>query len=280
MLQKAIQSSVQLIPWQLRSAVKRVPLLAALQRWILSKFLEGKPFIHTVNAGPARGLRALIVLPEDKGIWTGTYELDFVMALAKSVKHGDVCFDVGGWHGFCGGVMALNGASKTVIFEPMPANCDRIAKLIELNPKLDMCLFQGAVGQTNGVATFQMLDADSMGKLESSTFQTEIKGTNILVQVVSLDTYCHENSIPYPKLIKIDVEGAELLVLQGASSILRESKPTLFVEAHSRQLAREVTTLLEHQGYSVTTFESGRAPDGISEPEVCHLVGVHREIMR
>ena len=280
MLQKAIQSSVQLIPWQLRSAVKRIPLLASLQRWILSRFLEGKPFEHVVNAGPAKGLRALIVLPEDKGIWTGTYELDFVKALAAAVKHGDVCFDVGGWHGFCGGVMALNGASKTVIFEPMPANCDRIKKLIELNPKLEINLYQGAVGQTNGVATFQMLDSDSMGKLESSTFQKEITGTHIMVQVVSLDAYCRENSIPYPKLIKIDVEGAELMVLLGASNILRESTPTLFVEAHSRQLARDVTTLLEQHDYSVTTFESGRAPDGVSEPEVCHLVGMHRETVR
>jgi FkbM family methyltransferase len=277
MFQKAIQASVQLIPWRARSVVKRIPLFASLQRWMLSRFLEGKPFVHTVDAGPAKGLRALIVLPEDKGIWTGAYEQEFVGALAAAVKPDDVCFDVGGWHGFCGGVMALNGASKTVIFEPMPENCQRILKLIELNPNLAINLFQGAVGESNGQATFHVLEADSMGKLEDSIFQKDVTGAKINVPIISLDDYCQNNSIRYPKVIKVDVEGAEMMVLRGASCILRESKPTLFVEAHSRQLAADVVKLLLTYGYTTTTLETGRAPDGVTEPEVCHLLGAHHD---
>src|SRR6478672_10596056 len=53
-------------------------------------------------------------------------------------------FDAGGWHVFYAGVMALAGASKVFVFEPLPANCDRIRRLIELNPALPIELLEAA----------------------------------------------------------------------------------------------------------------------------------------
>lgn len=272
MLKNIVRNSVQFVPWRLRSVIKQIPIVAQVQRWLLAQVLEGTEFVHVVNAGPAKGLKTIVQLPADKGIWTGTYELDFVQSLAAAIRPGDVCFDVGGWHGFCGGVMALNGASKTVIFEPMPPNCERICKLIQLNPKLNIQLFQGAAGEMNGRAAFHVLDADSMGKLDSSSFQKEVAGKTIDVELVSLDTWCNANSVAFPNVMKIDVEGAELMVLRGAINILKTTKPTLFIEAHSRELAREVVKLLEQFGYAPTTLETGRKLDSASEPEVCHIV--------
>lgn len=272
MFQKALQKSIQFVPWTLRSAIKRFFVVAALQRWILAKFLEGKPFIHTIDAGPAKGLTTVIELPDDKGIWTGTYEQDFVKFLAEAVEQEDVCFDVGGWHGFCGGIMALRGASRTVIFEPMPENCLRINKLIELNPVLKISLVEGAAGETDGKAVFHVVAADSMGKLENSVFNNDDKiGRSIEVDVFSLDNWCERNSVPFPNLIKIDVEGAELMVLKGSESILSVSRPRLFVEAHSRELTTQVTSFLLMRGYNVKCMQTNQLPDGVTEPAVCHI---------
>ena len=69
-----LRKSVSLVPWQIRGVIKKMPLMAPLQRRLLARFLEGHEFIHMVDAGPARGLRYPITLPQDKGIWTGTYE--------------------------------------------------------------------------------------------------------------------------------------------------------------------------------------------------------------
>ena len=77
-----------------------MPLMAPLQRRLLARFLEGHEFIHMVDAGPARGLRYPITLPQDKGIWTGTYELELATGIAEAVRPGDICLDVGGWRGF------------------------------------------------------------------------------------------------------------------------------------------------------------------------------------
>jgi FkbM family methyltransferase len=268
-----IQSSVRVVPWRLRTAIKRVPLIAPLQRYLLARFVEGREFVHTVDAGPARGLVYPIVLPDDKGVWTGTYELDFVEAMAAAVSVGDVCFDVGGWRGFCGGTMALRGARRVVIFEPLPENCQRIGRMIGLNPGLAIELVEAAAGGACGTAQFAIMPATSMGKLADSEFQADAtSGQRMTVDVVALDAWCERTATRRPNVIKIDVEGAEMQVLQGATQILKTNKPKLFIEAHSRELAASVVALLSEFGYAVKTLETGRAPDGASEPEVCHLV--------
>ncbi len=273
MIRQLIQQSVRIIPWRVRTAIKRIPLVAPLQRRLLTWFLEHYEFIHEVDAGPAQGLVYPVMLPEDKGVWTGTYELEFVNALAASVKAGNVCLDVGGWRGYCGGVMAKQGAATVVIFEPLPSNCARIQKLIELNPSLPIRLVQAAAGEADGDSAFTVMDASSMGKLSNSPFQLNVASQeSIPVKVVTLDNWCTNNRLTNLDVVKIDVEGAEMMVLHGSKAILAESSPTLFIEAHSRELTRQVVNYLELLKYEIRTLETGRLPDGVSEPEVCHLV--------
>jgi len=49
------KKSVFLVTWRLHRAVKRIPFVAASQRWLPGKYLEGVEVVHTVEAGPARG---------------------------------------------------------------------------------------------------------------------------------------------------------------------------------------------------------------------------------
>src|SRR5438105_5050128 len=101
-MKKLFRQSVNWVPWQFRNQIRHVPGLAALQRWLVARFIGGESFIHQINAGPGKGLKVLIKLPDDKGLWTGTYETRFVQAIAKSVKAGSVCLDIGSYHGFVG----------------------------------------------------------------------------------------------------------------------------------------------------------------------------------
>jgi hypothetical protein len=135
MISTLLQKAVSVVPWRMRGAIKHIPLVAPFQRWLVANFLSREEFVHRVDAGPARGLLYSVRLPQDKGVWTGTYETGFASAGASAVSPGDVCFDIGGWHGFYSGVMALAGATKVVVFEPLPANCARIRRLIDLNPE-------------------------------------------------------------------------------------------------------------------------------------------------
>jgi FkbM family methyltransferase len=272
MIQKVLKRSVSFVPWRLRGVVKKIPLVAPLQRWLLTKYLEGREFVHIVDAGPARGLRYPVRLPEDKNIWTGMDELFVSTALCQAIPEGGVCVDAGAWHGFFAGVMALAGAKKVYIFEPFPDNCVRIHKLMKLNPLLTMQLFQAALGDKSGNGEFRITQSSDTGKLANSPILEQ--GTNkgsIQVRVHALDELIAAGTIEAPDVIKLDVEGAELLVLKGASTLLASSKPILLIEVHSRSLAWECYKLLKDHGYEVCVLETNRPPDFITEPEVCHF---------
>src|ERR1700676_2391588 len=74
-------------------------------------------------------------------------------------------------------------------------------------------------------------------------------GTGVAVEAVRLDDLVSDKGVLRPALVKIDVQGAEMLVLQGASDILKISKPALFVELHDEGLKRfdtSVSAILDH----------------------------------
>src|SRR5262245_30599350 len=172
-LKKILQSSVNFLPYELRHWVKRVPGISQLQRWLVKRVMSEEAFVHTINAGPAAGLRFEVALPLDKAVWSGTYEPDFSEAIARGVTKGDVCYDIGGYRGYMSGLMALAGASKVLVFEPLPVNQRALRRLKELNPKLPIELMPLAVGNTDGSVRLKVMADPSMAKLGSSSFQAD-----------------------------------------------------------------------------------------------------------
>ena len=163
-----------------------------------------------------------------------------------------------------------------MIFEPLPDNVLQIQELIKLNPELPFQLESIAVGDRNDFIEFQVMSEASMGKISDSPFQADVKGNRVLkLAMRTLDSLVEESKIPHPQVIKIDVEGAEVQVLKGSIDIIRQYHPCLFIEAHSRELSRQCTSILQELGYSITVLETGKAPNYEQDPEVCHLVASH-----
>ena len=54
-MKEVLRKSVNLIPLRARHGIKHLPGIAAGQRWLVNRVLSGEPFVHTINAGPARG---------------------------------------------------------------------------------------------------------------------------------------------------------------------------------------------------------------------------------
>jgi FkbM family methyltransferase len=240
------------IPFSMRSRIKSIPGVASLQRAIVSCALDGREFEHLVDAGPAKGITFQIHMPEDKGIWTGTYEIDFATRLAAQVKPGAVAYDAGSWHGFFAGVMAAQGAVQVHAFEPLPANAERIRRLMALNPDMPITLHDCAVGACDTEMDLMVMPETSMAKLDVSTFQADkTSATRVRVRVRSIDSLVAEGTVPPPQLIKIDVEGAEAMVLAGARKTIRGHQPVIFAEVHSPALLAECQGLLESEGYRV-----------------------------
>jgi FkbM family methyltransferase len=269
-----LQKVLNLIPIGLRNRIKNTPGLKQLQAELMKTYLYGKEFDAKINAGPAKGLMFPVKLPQDKQMWIGTWEMEFATALQQYVKPGWTCYDIGGYKGYYAGVMALKGAVNVFVFEPMPANAEKIDKLINLNPSLPIHLQKLAVSDYTGKAVFKLMTEETMGKLEASSFQKDEKEvTQLTVNCVTLDDLT-KNNLPEPDFIKIDVEGAEEFVLKGGIQLLEKKKPLLMIEVHSPEIGKRCLQILSGIYTNITVLETGLSPDK-GTPEICHYIAVN-----
>jgi FkbM family methyltransferase len=147
----------------------------------------------------------------------------------RLLEPGDVFFDIGANAGFISlSVGAHFGDSTTVVaFEPQPGLARRIAVSAHLNGLENCTVFETMLGASDGTATLHL----SAHALHASAIARDPGAAAIARSIAQLDTLIAGGAVPVPSLIKIDVEGAELRVLQGAQRLLRENEPLLVFEA-------------------------------------------------
>ena len=73
---------------------------------------------------------------------------------------------------------------------------------------------------------------------------------HIALKSITLDNYLNKNNI-HPNVIKIDVEGAETKVLQGAYQTLKKDKPVCIISIHSKECYNECMQILDKLEYKV-----------------------------
>lgn len=160
---------------------------------------------------------------------------------------------------------------KVIAFEPNPVNLERIEANLSLNPELAgrIQVMGVALADSNGDLAFQTSDkvddeTSSGGHLGSIRPPLEehiyamagFKET--VVPVRRLDDIAREQAWGRIGLMKIDVEGAEHLVLEGAREILGRDHPVLCIEVHSIGCMLAVDAILGPLGYGITLLHEHR----------------------
>lgn len=166
--------------------------------------------------------------------WGG--EKDYVIDLISDVKENDIFYDIGSSVGLISVIAAsVVKKGKIVSFEPDPENLQKLKVNFKLNNLTNYTPQPIAVG-------------DSKGKLQlytqgSNGYSPSLKPVNgiqrqIEVEVNSIDNLIDADIIPYPDVVKIDIEGAEFLALKGMEKLLSSTKrPRLiFLELHPKFL--------------------------------------------
>lgn len=245
--EKIVGSLIYFVPTSLRKKIKDVPILAVIQRALIKYLAPKDQFVHLVDFGPAKGLKLLIRLPNDKNMWKGTYENEFCKRLHENVVQGDVCYDIGAFRGYTAGVLALAGASSVLAFEPMPKNQQTILQLIENNPKLPIRLIKKAVSDSNKKQLLHINQDESMNQLVQG--RQEIDKTCLSVETTTVDLTAEQTGL-WPHILKIDVEGWEEFVLRGAQAALTKSVRAVFLEIHNRQAEERCLAVLEAAGFA------------------------------
>ena len=174
--------------------------------------------------GPASGIRFEADPDLSLDYWVGLCESEIASWVRRLCRTGTRCVDVGAYNAYYALTFAKLTRQPVTSFEPDPVAIARCRRNVALNPTLAPLIELRAVAagarQGPGVVT---LDAELLPPIE------QVRSASML---------------------KIDVEGAELDVLTGASSVLELMHPHVIVETHSEGLENACGEALTAMGYS------------------------------
>jgi FkbM family methyltransferase len=231
----------------------------ALGRWALRMIPDVPWTLNLDGIGPFR-----VRLRRNRSLWLRNPQesesFPFAM-LRHFVRPGEVVYDCGANLGLYDRFLVSNlGAGRVVAFEPSEENRRFLAANLALGKIGDRTtVLPFALADEDGTAEFQVDDVQTTsgalsrvtgGEASEGRRNLRLAPLTIRVPCRRLDTVVAEERLPPPDVIKIDVEGAEGLLLRGATGLLRERGPRLVVELHGAGVAREVLELLFAQGYA------------------------------
>jgi len=215
-------------------------------RWRLQYALHGAQTVRvTFNDIEATfevdSLREFIEL-----MYFSEYERVLVLDLIDELQPGDIVFDIGANIGMYTIVVAKALKEGSVIaFEPHPPNRDRLERNAELN-RVGDCVSVCDVALSNETATVSLTDKygksadnDAVSGTLSITEQTT---DELTVNSVPGDSLVASGRCPQPSVLKIDVEGAEPLVIDGLTQTLQD--PTcrvIYCEVHTTEVGNSIS---------------------------------------
>ena len=204
------------------------------------------PWGATILSGPLKGW---FFSGPELPCRLGIYELHVQHTLRELLRPGDVFYDLGANNGYLSLLAAscAGESGRVYSFEPLPQNVERIDQLMALNGVTNQQTIRQAV---SGQAGEMQLYLGSEVESYTSSLIRNRRTSEITVEVTTLNDFAASHRPP--DLIKMDVEGAEVQVLEGAGTLLSEHPPRHWlIEVHSPQLDREVQRILGQYGYRI-----------------------------
>lgn len=164
--------------------------------------------------------------------------------LLSGIKINSIC-DIGAHHGDISLKLAsLFPSSKIYSFEPYSQSYEVLRKKAEINSNIVPvnCALSSSNGEVNLYINVQdstnsLSPTGEMGKKYQS-WQTETLSTE-LVRVFTLNSWGKQNSITEIELLKLDVQGFELRVLEGAEDYLKSTVRLIYTEIEFVKIYKE-----------------------------------------
>jgi FkbM family methyltransferase len=194
--------------------------------------------------GPLRGFRWLVATRSS--FLFGTYEPTQTRLFEELVKPADVVYDIGAHFGYYTLLSSklVGDRGRIIAFEPSPGNLARLYRHIELNRRSNVQVLELAVSDHEGTAHFETRTGSGVGHLADDG--------PLEVKLTTLDSL---SQLPLPQVMKLDVEGAEVGVLNGAKSLFSKCKPVIFLSLHGDDLKKTCLEILSGHGYTFQQIE-------------------------
>ncbi len=221
------------------------------------RILRGLASGYRICASPADNLSYLL----------GTAEPHLRDIIRQYVADGDTVYDIGANLGYVSLLLArkVGPRGRVIAFEPIPKNLECLRQTVAVNKLTTIKVIDAAASDTSGQAIIRM--TANLSTPSMVWYRNDPSSTELTVQTVAIDDMVRAGKVESPKFVKIDVEGAEGLVLRGMRETIASSKPILVIECSD--IGREISwNLLREFGYRC---ESAVRRNAISSfDQYCH----------
>ncbi len=214
--------------------------------------LKGIKFIHGALAGPSFGASVYINRIEQK------QTNEFV----KQLKFGNIVFDIGANVGYYTLLASklIGEKGKVFSFEPVVRNLVFVYDHVRINKLKNVIILPFACSEQSKLEIFSFGPDCAQGHITKNVIASEINSdTHTFVNTIKVDEFVSKYKI-LPDIIKMDVEGAELLVLKGAKETLLKCKPKIFLSIHSAELELSCKEYLKDFSYNFILLDEKERP--------------------
>jgi len=182
------------------------------------------------------------------------FEADLLKIIDEHIQEDFVVWDIGanvGVFSFSAASVARKGKVLAVEADIWLAQLINKSLKISENSRLNMQVLPCAISNRNGAASFLIAKRGrASNTLEVAGGRSESGGIRETVTVPTLTLDTLMEFFGSPSFIKIDVEGAEAMVLGGANRLLSEIRPTIYIEVGKESNAA-VTSILKNADYVI-----------------------------
>lgn len=252
--------AARILPANLKLKLYGIDPAAGVIRRLLNAAVPDGISEVSISGGELAGAKMLLNLQTEKDYWLGTYEIDLQAAVRKLVRPGMTVFDIGANIGFVSLLMEkFSGKDGRVYaFEALPENLVRLEENIELNELNKRIFIQPyAVVDSGKEVEFLIGPSNGMGKVDGSAGRDDIKyQRSITVEGISIDEFIYNQGYPLPQLLKMDIEGGEVLALSGMKRLLQEENPIILLEIHGQEAIQFTWDFLTGHGYNIYLMKS------------------------
>lgn len=170
----------------------------------------------------------------------GEFEKEITKIAASLIRKGDVCIDVGANFGWYTTLFYTHAGEEGVVhsFEPVPATFRELKRNYELLSSPENVIINNlAVGDREGTVSINVFEdlptghasLSSQGRSDTAVFEC---------RMVTLDSYLEEKGAGPVNFVKVDIEGAELMFLNGAKTLFLQDVPPIILMEMALQTTR------------------------------------------
>jgi FkbM family methyltransferase len=159
-------------------------------------------------------------------IYTGCYEPLNTHRFRSILQRGMTVVDAGANIGYFSLLSAqiVGPGGRVIAIEPMPANRDVLGRAIAENALTQITLVAEAIGDAPGTGSLHQADQSEFPNRTASMASDASGGQRLEVRIRTLDELLESLGVEHVDLLKIDVDGFEWKVLQGAAQSLKDRK--------------------------------------------------------